>query len=255
MNPMIASALFVFIYICSLFVTAQVLRNNSIVDIAWGMGFTGIGLVSLFFSGNFGSGNIVLAAMTAIWGVRLSLHIYRRNRGKGEDFRYAAWRKAWGRYFLVRSFFQVFMLQGFFMFIIALPISMANFSEGSLGAAMVPGILIWTCGFVLETVSDRQLVAFKRKSGNKGKIMKSGVWRYSRHPNYFGEALCWWGIFVAAYPISGSQVSVVGPITITYLLVFVSGVPLLEKHYENNPEYQAYAKSTSIFIPWFPKSK
>ncbi|MCJ7679308.1 MAG: DUF1295 domain-containing protein, partial [Candidatus Aminicenantes bacterium] len=170
------------------------------------------------------------------------------------DFRYAKWRKEWGRWFVLRSYFQVFILQGVLMGIIALPILLVN-------ASMKPGltwldglgVAVWVIGFCFETMGDLQLARFKKNPSNKGKIMTSGLWRYTRHPNYFGESAMWWGIFLITLSVPGGWVGVVSPVLITFILLFVSGVRMLEKKYGDNPEFQAYAERTSVFIPFPPK--
>ena len=181
------------------------------------------------------------------------MSILKRNLGKPEDFRYAAWRKDWGKWLIPRAFLQVFMLQGVIMLIIAYPIIMNNATTvASLGALEIIGLAIWIVGFTFEALGDKQLKDFIADKTNKGHIMKKGLWKYTRHPNYFGEATMWWGIFIIAIPSSSGIVGIISPITITLMLLFVSGVPMLEKHYKDNKEFQEYSKVTSIFVPWFP---
>jgi steroid 5-alpha reductase family enzyme len=184
----------------------------------------------------------------------LTLHIFLRNHGKPEDFRYANWRKEWGKHVVIRSFFQVFMLQGFFMFIIALPIIITKASvPQKLGFIEIAGSIIWLIGFLFEAIGDYQLLKFKKLPENKGKIITTGLWKYTRHPNYFGECVMWWGIFIVSIPSGYFYISVISPLVLTWLLTRVSGVPMLEEKYKGNEEFEQYAKKTNSFVPWFPK--
>ncbi|MGB6867261.1 MAG: DUF1295 domain-containing protein, partial [Candidatus Aminicenantaceae bacterium] len=176
------------------------------------------------------------------------------NRGKGEDFRYAKWRHDWGRWFMLRSYFQIFMLQGAFLFIIALPIMLVNFSgREDLTAIDFLGIGVWCIGFFFEAVSDYQLRQFKKRPENKGKIITTGLWKYTRHPNYFGEVVLWWGIFLLALSVKNGWIVILSPLLLSFLILRVSGVTMLEKKYAGNAEFEAYAKRTNAFFPWFPK--
>jgi steroid 5-alpha reductase family enzyme len=195
-----------------------------------------------------------MTALTTVWAARLVLHISTRRRGSTEDFRYAGWREQWGRLWLVRSYLQVFLLQGLFMLLVASPLIAAGAGPDSdLGLYAWIGAAVWLVGLTCEAVADAQLAAFKRDPGNKGRIMDRGLWSWSRHPNYFGEALLWWGVWIAGLGSPLGWVAVLGPVTITYLLRFVSGVPLLEKHYEGNEEFAAYSRRTSVFVPLPPR--
>jgi steroid 5-alpha reductase family enzyme len=254
MNIYLQSVGLVFVYMTIFFIAAQVKKNNSIVDMAWGIGFVIIAIYTLFIGGNYNFSSVIITTLVFIWGMRLFYHILKRNLGKPEDFRYAAWRKEWGKWVVPRAFLQVFMLQGVIMLIIAYPIIMNNATvKGSLGALEIIGILIWIVGFIFEALGDKQLKDFISDKRNKGHIMKEGLWKYTRHPNYFGEATMWWGIFIISIPSNSGILGIISPITITLMLLFVSGVPMLEKHYKDNKEFQEYAKVTSKFVPWFPK--
>jgi len=153
-----------------------------------------------------------------------------------------------------RAFLQIFMLQAFFMAVIAYPVIAINATEkASFSIWGILGALVWIKGFYFEALGDWQLKQFIQNPDNKGKIMKNGLWKYTRHPNYFGEATMWWGIFIIGIGTDSGILGIISPLTITILLVFVSGVPMLEKKYAENEEFQAYARVTSKFIPWFPK--
>jgi steroid 5-alpha reductase family enzyme len=182
------------------------------------------------------------------------LHIGWRNRSKPEDHRYRLWREEWGDSFLIRTFLQVFLLQGFLVLVISLPVTWSLTHNGppfrSLDAV---GFSLWLLGFLFEAIGDFQLLQFKSNPTNKGKIMTSGLWRYTRHPNYFGEVTLWWGIFIICFSVPGSYWTVVGPLTITHLILKVSGTPMLEKRFADNPEYAEYVHNTSAFFPLPPK--
>lgn len=254
-NPMTDAILLIFIYFSILFIIATLIKNNSIVDVGWGVGFVAIAWYYLLTANSFYLPQVVLTLLVTLWGGRLALHIFKRNHNKAEDFRYAAWRKAWGKWVVPRAFFQVFMLQGVFMFVVALPIILLGESGNTAFSwfIVIIGIMAWLKGFIFETVSDYQLSVFVKNSKNRGKIITTGLWKYSRHPNYFGEAVIWWGIFLVAVGGGASPWSAIGPVTITLLLRFVSGVPLLEKSMKKKAGFEAYAAKTPIFIPWLPK--
>jgi steroid 5-alpha reductase family enzyme len=248
------SAVVIFAYFLILFVIAQIIRNNSIVDMAWGPGFVVVSLYAYFSAGNFTLRGTAALLLISTWGLRLAYHIIRRNWGKPEDFRYANWRQEWGKWVVPRAFFQVFMLQGVFMFVVALPVLLTQASAMSgFGILETMGVLIWLTGFYFESVGDRQMRKFKSNPENKGKIIQSGLWKYTRHPNYFGEATMWWGIWLIALPVPYGVLGIISPVTITFLLLFVSGVPMLEKKYRGRPDFEAYAERTNAFFPWFPK--
>lgn len=254
MNIYIQTILLIFIYFTIFFIVAQIKKDNSIVDIGWGLGFVLVSNYSLIGSEHFNFRSIITTIIVTLWGLRLFYHISRRNVGKPEDFRYAKMRKEWGKWLVPRAFFQVFMLQGFMMFIIAYPIVIINNSvNNDFKITDAIGLIIWAIGFFFEAVGDKQLRNFKKDSNNKGHILKNGLWKYTRHPNYFGEATMWWGIFFIALSVDSGIYGIISPIVITLLLLFVSGVPMLEYHYKDNLEFQDYAKVTNKFFPWFSK--
>ena len=251
-------AIVVGIFLVLVFVVAAVRKNNGFMDVAWGICFILIALVS--YATFVPRGNDILSVnegrlalvtiLVLIWGIRLATRIYLKNRGKPEDFRYAKWRAEWGRMFLVRSFFQVYLLQGFLSLVVALPIVLiaANPSAG-LGVLEYIALCLWLVGFLFEVVGDYQLDQFIRKPENKGKIMRYGLWRYTRHPNYFGESLMWWGLALIAYSAPLGVLAFISPLVITFLLLKVSGVPMLEKKFAGNPEWEEYKSRTNVFIP------
>lgn len=253
-DTILFSILAVFVFMNLVFVLSLILKNASIVDIFWGIGFVVVAWFTLILNGNYGLGQVVTTLLVTAWGLRLAIHIYTRNKGKGEDWRYKKWRDDWGKTFLIRSYLQIFMLQGFFMLLVASSIIFINSREsnGSFILTLV-GTNLWLLGFVFETVGDWQLMKFKSDPKNKGKIMTEGLWKYTRHPNYFGEVTQWWAIFVIALGFKFGFATILSPIVITYLIIGISGIPMLEKKYEKNEEFQKYKKRTSAFFPKPPR--
>jgi steroid 5-alpha reductase family enzyme len=251
---LLITAVSISVYMTCWFIAAQIRGRNDIADVAWGLGFILAAAVSLFAGGVHSPRGLLISALVLIWGVRLALHIHNRNRGRGEDPRYRKWREEWGKWFVLRSFLQVFMLQGILLLIVAIPIVFANTSPTTpLGWLDLLGLAVWLYGFCFEAVGDWQLLMFIRNPDNKGKLMTSGLWRYTRHPNYFGEVTLWWGIWLMTLSLPGGWLTVVGPLTITFLILKVSGIPMLEKPYEDRADFQEYKRRTSAFFPLPPK--
>ena len=244
----------IFSYFLVFFIVGTIIKNNSIVDIGWGLGYVIVAVILLLFDKVINIGQMIITLMVALWGLRLFYYIMKRNWQKPEDFRYQKFRQDWGKNVILRAFFQVYMLQGFFMYIIAQPvIMMYGVNHEPMILLVILGTVIWLFGYYFEVVGDAQLKAFKAKPVIKGNIMQVGLWQYTRHPNYFGEAAMWWGIWLVAFAYKIPFVSVVSPITITVLLLYVSGVPLLEKAMQDRPGYAEYAEKTNVFFPWFKK--
>jgi steroid 5-alpha reductase family enzyme len=196
--------------------------------------------------------------MTVAWGVRLALHIGFRKRGKGEDFRYAAMREQHGAAFPLRSLFTVFLLQAALIWLIAAPVQVGQMAREPSGLTVLDlvGVAVWLLGFAFEALADRQLGTFLADPANRGKVMDRGLWRYSRHPNYFGDSLAWWGIFLVAAATPWGWTTLFGPLLMTYFLMKVSGVPLLERALAERREgYREYMASTSAFVPRLPRRK
>jgi steroid 5-alpha reductase family enzyme len=188
----------------------------------------------------------------------LSLYLFVRNRGQGEDFRYREMRESWGRAFPWVSLFTVFLLQAGILWVVALPVGRAVRADAPAGwsAWDVAGTAVFAVGLVFETVGDWQLRRFKSDPDNRGKVLDRGLWRYTRHPNYFGDAVVWWGLSLPALSAPGSWWVLIGPALMTFLLMRVSGVALLEKSLQDTkPGYREYVESTSAFFPWFPKNR
>jgi len=231
------------------------IKNSSIVDIFWGAGFVVAAWV--YFSltpDGFLPRKLLLASLATIWGLRLTIHILTRNWGKPEDFRYQKWRGENGSSWWWKSFFKVFLLQGVLLWIISAPLLAAQFfgKVDRLTFLDFAGAAIWCIGFFFEAVGDYQLTRFLAQPNNRGKVLKTGVWRLTRHPNYFGDATQWWGFFLLA-AAAGGWWTIISPIIMTTLLLRVSGVALLEKTLETRPGYKEYIESTSPFIPWPPR--
>jgi steroid 5-alpha reductase family enzyme len=239
-----------------LWLISAILKNVSIVDLFWGLGFVLSSIVYFILTDGISSRKILILILVTTWGVRLSLYLAWRNFGKGEDFRYREFRRQYGenRYWWI-SYFQTFLLQGLLMWLISAPLLGAQYLEpqNELNILDFAGIIIWTIGFIFEAVGDWQLARFRANPAKKGKVLSTGFWRYTRHSNYFGDAAVWWG-FALICISAGSYIPVLGSVLMTLLIIKVSGVALLEKTLKSaKPEYLAYAEKTSAFIPWFPK--
>ncbi|MHB8127553.1 MAG: DUF1295 domain-containing protein [Mobilitalea sp.] len=246
--------LLILCYFIVFFIVGTLIKNNSTVDIGWGIGFVIVAWFVLLRDPQILLGQFILTLLITLWGLRLFYYIAIRNFGKKEDFRYAVMRKAWGKWVIPRAFLQVYLLQGVFLYVISLSVILVSRESSRTDLPLlILGIIVWLVGFYFEAVGDYQLKVFISKPENKGKIMMTGLWRYTRHPNYFGEATMWWGIYLLAFSSGASLLALLSPITITLLLVFVSGIPLLEKSMKKKPGFDEYARRTNIFLPWFPK--
>lgn len=234
------------------------LKNSSIADVFWGTGFVVTTWTAFALTPTgFPMRKLLISLLVTVWGLRLSLHIAVRNRGKPEDFRYRAWRMEADKAWWWRSYLKVFLLQGVLMWIIGVPLLAAQISATPNRPTPIDfvAILIWLVGFFFEALGDYQLTRFKANPVNKGRLMNQGVWRYTRHPNYFGDATQWWGFYLLALA-AGGWWTIFAPIIMTGLLMRVSGVTMLEKTLrETKPGYREYVETTSEFIPWFPRRK
>jgi steroid 5-alpha reductase family enzyme len=238
-----------------LWLASLTLRNSSIVDIFWGAGFVIVAWVTFALTpSGFADRKWLLAALVTIWGLRLSLYILSRNFAKPEDYRYQLWRKEAGAAWWWRSYYQVFIVQGVILWIVAAPIA-ATLNSPMPNQLILLDYLalpVWIIGFFFEAAGDWQLARFRANPANNGRVLNTGVWRYTRHPNYFGDATQWWAFYLIA-AAAGGWWTLFSPIIMTALLLRVSGVTLLEKTLkESKPGYAEYARTTSEFIPWFP---
>lgn len=231
-------------------------RDASVVDVAWGFGFILLAAYLYITNVEPTTTQALVLAMVLVWGVRLGLHIGNRNSRVGEDWRYAKWREDWGKSFWWRSYLQVFVLQSILLTIVALPIIASSVYRSDLQLISFLGLSVWAVGLFIESVADIQLREFKVKTKNKKqRFLKSGLWKYSRHPNYFGEATLWWGVWIVVMANSDALLTVIGPITITLLVRYISGVPMLERKYSGDGEFEKYKRTTSVFIPMPPKNQ
>lgn len=255
-SSFLQASIIVWILVTLLWVLSLAIKNVSIMDLFWGIGFVLVNAFYIYTSGDAGPRKILILTLVSVWGARLFIYLAIRNIGKGEDFRYREFRQKYGpgRYRWI-SYFQTFLLQGALIMIISLPL--LGISRGSMPANLnildYFGILIWLIGFMFEAVGDFQLFRFRSDPRNRGKILDTGLWRYTRHPNYFGDAAVWWAYALFSVA-AGAYWHIVGSIVMTILIIRVSGVSLLEKSLtQSKPEYRDYIKNTSSFFPWFPK--
>ncbi|QDU92509.1 DUF1295 domain-containing protein [Lignipirellula cremea] len=244
----------ILVLVFSLWLLSLLLHDASIVDIFWGSGFVVTAWVSLWAGGRLAPQQLVLALMVSVWGLRLAGYLAWRNMGKPEDYRYAEMREHHGPWFPLVSLFTVFGLQGVLMWVISLPIQVGVSQNPAWYPGMVIGVILWIVGLFFETVGDYQLARFKADPANRGRVMNRGLWRYTRHPNYFGDFLAWWGFYFFAVQPDSWWWTIVGPLLMSFLLIRVSGVRLLESSLRRRVDgYEAYVRNTSPFFPLPPR--
>ena len=230
---------------------AAYLKRVDAVDTAWGLGFIYLGLITFFSQSGYGWLQRWVLILVGIWGLRLATHITKRNLKKSEDARYVVYRQKWGREFWSRAYTNIYLMQGLLILVVSLPvIAVLSSPHASLNVLSILGLGVGAFGIVFEATADYQLRSFLRSS--KGGIMQSGLWHYSRHPNYFGEITTWLGFGLVAVSV-GRWWGLLGPTVIAFLIIKISGIPPLEKRYANDKAYQVYAKRTSVLIPLPPK--
>ncbi len=228
------------------FLFAKAQKRLDLVDIAWGIGFVLVAWVIELR--NPSSRSLLLTALVSVWGIRLALHIRDRSKTRGEDRRYKELSKKWRGPFWLRAYFSIFMLQGFLILLICMPILITpNPKLQGWSILSYFGALIWVIGFIIESIADRQLGSYM-KSKEKPTLLDSGLWKYSRHPNYFGELIQWWAIGIIALQVSYGWVGLFGPLVLTILILFISGIPPIERHRSKNEDYKQYMKRTSKLI-------
>lgn len=250
-----ASALAVVVVLAVTFTVAQRQGRHSLIDVTWGVGFALIAVVSAALGTAHGDvlRGWLLAVLTAVWGLRLAWHLGQRSRGAGEDPRYERLlagppaRRAW------RAVGLVYLPQGALMLLISMPIQVAAYTSGPVGWLAVLGTGLWIWGFTFESVADAQLARFKAEPANRGQIMDRGLWSWTRHPNYFGDACVWWGLFLIAAESWPGVVTVFAPMVMTYLLTRGSGKRLLEQRMRDRPGWDDYVRRTSGFVPMPPR--
>lgn len=230
-------------------------RDAGIVDIFWGIGFVVVSWVAWAVGDGEANRSDLLVTMVSIWGIRLSFHLWRRSRGREEDYRYRSMRRKSGEGFAIRSLLTVFLFQGLLIWIVSLPVQLAMTPSGPrVRALAVVGVVIWGIGLFFEALGDSQLTRF-RATDTDNKVMDWGLWRYTRHPNYFGDFCVWWGIWLVAADTPDARIGIVGPLLMSLLLLRFSGIPILERGLRRRHEgYDDYAARTSAFIPRPPKS-
>jgi steroid 5-alpha reductase family enzyme len=257
MSPLLLSAVAVAGLFALAWLVSLTLRDASVADVFWGLGFVLVAWVVWWFAAPAGSApadpaRLLLPTLVSLWGLRLSVYLLWRNWGEGEDPRYVAMRERNPPFWLT-SLWIVFGLQGVLLWVIALPVTLALGAEPRLGPWVAPGCALWGVGLVVESLADWQLARFKGDPANAGKVLDRGLWRVSRHPNYFGEFVLWWGIFAVALAQGAPAWTGVGPLVISFLLMKVSGVPLLESRLKKTrPEYADYVRRTPAFFPGRP---
>lgn len=244
---MIIIAILIFIHI--FFFIALVKQNFAVIDIAWGLGFILISLLA-YVTNPLSSKNALMLTIVSIWGLRLALYIFNRGRGKGEDPRYAKLRAEWAPHPNLQAYFKVFLFQGFLMLVISSPVWMGmKTNESSISLVNWIGLGIWLTGFFFEVWADNYLRWWKSRPENKGMICMNGPWSLTRFPNYFGEVLLWYGTYLFCFELKTSW-TIIGPLTLNFLILKVTGVPLLEEKYMKREDYQEYAKRVPRFIPF-----
>ncbi len=262
MNPLIETLLINLGVVVSLmtgmWLLSLVRRDAGIVDPFWGTGFVIVAWVSHSLNQPSSTRSILIVSLVTLWGLRLSVHLLIRNFGHDEDRRYAAMRRKHGERFWLVSLFTVFLLQGWIMWFVSLPIqavSAAADGQPALGWLDLVGVAIWLVGFLFESVGDWQLTRFKSLPKNRGEVLDHGLWRFTRHPNYFGDFCVWWGLFTISLGAAAFW-TVGSPLLMSLLLMKVSGVSLLEKNIEERrPAYAEYKRRTNAFFPWWPQGE
>jgi steroid 5-alpha reductase family enzyme len=232
-------------------------RDAGVADVAWGLGFVLVAWLSFALADGTAERKTLVVVLTSIWGVRLAAYLAWRDRGKEEDFRYREMRARYGRRFPLVSLVAVFAFQGLGIWTVSLPVQAAQVpdSPSTLTVLDFAGVFLWVVGMFFESVGDLQLARFKADLGNRGKVLDEGLWRYTRHPNYFGDFCVWWGLYAIALA-TGAWWSVVGPLMMSCILLRLSGVPVMERHLrQQRPGYEQYAQRTSAFLPSPPRER
>lgn len=230
-------------------------RDASIADIAWGLGFVVVAWTTWSVGDGLDDRRNLLVAMVTIWGIRLAGHLVWRSRGEPEDFRYQSMRRRAGDRFPLTSFFSIFVFQGAVLWVVSLPVQLAMTpTTPEVGLLSIIGVVVWGIGFFFETVGDAQLARFRNDPANEGAVLDWGLWRYTRHPNYFGDCCVWWGLFLVAAETPDARWGVIGPIVMTVMLLRVSGVAMLERGLRKRRDgYADYVERTSAFLPRPPR--
>lgn len=256
-TALLAAAIAIVVLMIGTWLVSLAIRNASIVDIVWGLGFVVVAWVVRAQGDTNTARQWLLVALTSVWGLRLTIHLYWRNHGEPEDYRYRAMRRRHGARFPIVSLATVFAFQGLMMWVVSLPVQLGQVSNTpDLGVLAIIGVAIWVVGIFFETVGDLQLSRFRADPANEGTVMDHGLWRYTRHPNYFGDACVWWGLGLIAAETGLGAWGLIGSAVMTILLVRVSGAALLERSLrKRKPGYEAYIARTSSFVPRPPRPR
>ena len=244
----------ILIFFTALWAYSIRIQNSSIADVGWGPGILVIGLTYYFTSDGFPLRAQLTLILLAIWGFRLGAHLGIRNRLEGEDYRYVRWRDDYEDSWWWFSYIKVFLLQAVIAWIVSLPIyfSIVSLTPAELTMFDYVGVAVFLVGLIFESLGDEQLRRFRANRANKGKVLDTGLWRYTRHPNYFGEAMVWWGFGLIGVATGGIP-GLIGPAVLTYLLIYVSGVSLIEATLINKQGYIHYVGRTPAFLPLPPQ--
>jgi steroid 5-alpha reductase family enzyme len=235
-------------YFTSFFIVATIIKNNSIVDIGWGLGYVIVSCTLYFVYYELNVTALIANILVSLWGLRLFYYILKRNIFEEEDFRYKAWRKSWGKWVIPRAYLQVFLLQGFFMYLIGSTVFYLNTNKQDFNYLSLIGIGIFLFGYYFQVRGDRELKNHIKNPKTKGSLLTTGLWKLTRHPNYFGEATMWWGVFIYASFNNTPLYFIISPITINLVLYFIS-TPLLEQRMKTKGGWDEYASKTNMFIP------
>ncbi len=236
------------------FIWAQKIKNWAVIDTAWSLGFIVTVITSMITYKNYSLSSMIVALLVSIWALRLSVFLFKRNHGKPEDWRYTQFREEWKPNENIHGYLKVFVFQGILMFVVTLPqiFFIKSGNTLKLGALECIGLGLWLFGMIFEVLADNQLENFKNNPNKESKFMTKGVWSLSRHPNYFGEVTIWFGFYIMLFNYIPSW-TIIGPLIITFFIANVTGIPLFEKKYSGNLEFEAYKERTNMFFPWFPK--
>lgn len=247
MNAYLELALFPFSLVHFAYLLSITKKNFGLIDIFWGAGIGSFALAALLFGQNVGPRLVLISFMVIIWATRLSIFLYKRNMGHKEDYRYAEMRKNWGKQANAIAYGKIFLLQFFLMLVISLPVWIVSQNPGpTLHWPDYVGLLFWVVGILWEAIADKQKSEFKKNHPDG--VCQIGLWNLSRHPNYFGESLLWWGIGLVSFG-TGNALGFISPLILTFSLLKVSGIPLIEKKHADDPDYQEYMKTTPKIIP------
>ena len=261
------AAIALFSYMVVAFIVGTIKKNNGLVDIFYGPGYFVLTftffITDLLINGSTSFQKIIVVILVFLWALRLAIYVYTRNHGKPEDYRYTAMRERWKTNIVLKSLLKIYLFQGLVILIVDIPAWFVIISDNLIfssafdfyGITLWLGITVWAVGFLFETIGDWSLYHFLQNPENKGKIMDRGLWKYTQHPNYFGEVTQWWGLFVIALGVPFGFITFFGPTYITFMIIKVSGVRLLDKRFEKDDKYAEYKRRTSTFLPWFPKKE